>query len=89
MNIIRFLKDWTLPVAIALGATVYLLFYYVPQLDGLGNRLGPVIDVISTACGFSRGGESAVHACQKPRQRLALLGLCHARHHRDGTYLPR
>lgn len=46
MNIIRFLKDWTLPVAIALGATVYLLFYYVPQLDGLGNRLGPVIDVI-------------------------------------------
>ena len=46
MNIIRFLKDWTLPVAIVLGATVYLLFYYVPQLDGLGNRLGPVIDVI-------------------------------------------
>lgn len=42
MNIIRFLKDWTLPVAIALGATVYLLFYYVPQLDGLGNRLGPL-----------------------------------------------
>lgn len=46
MRLIRFLKDWTLPVAIAIGATVYLLFYYVPQLDEAGNRLGPIIDVI-------------------------------------------
>lgn len=45
-GVIRFLKDWTLPVAIAVGTTVYLTFYFVPQLDNLGNRLGPVMDVI-------------------------------------------
>ena len=43
---LRFLKDWTLPVAIAVGTTVYLTFYYVPQLDDLGNTLGPVMDTI-------------------------------------------
>lgn len=45
-GVIRFLKDWTLPVAIVVGTTVYLTFYYVPQLDHLGNRLGPVMDII-------------------------------------------
>ena len=43
---IRFLKDWTLPVAIVVGTVSYLTFYYVPQLDGLGDVLGPVFDVI-------------------------------------------
>ena len=43
---LRFLKDWTLPVAIAVGTTVYLTFYHVPQLDDLGNTLGPVMDTI-------------------------------------------
>ena len=46
MNIIQFLKDWTLPVSIATGTTCYLTFYYVPQLDELGNTLAPVFDVI-------------------------------------------
>ena len=46
MNIIQFLKDWTLPVSIATGTTCYLTFYYVPQLDNLGNTLAPVFDVI-------------------------------------------
>ena len=45
-SLIRFLKEWTLPVAIAVGTVSYLTFYYVPQLDGLGNRLGPVFDVL-------------------------------------------
>jgi len=45
-RLIRFLKEWTLPVAIAVGTVSYLTFYYVPQLDGLGNRLGPVFDVL-------------------------------------------
>jgi BASS family bile acid:Na+ symporter len=45
-SIIRFLKDWTLPVAIVIGTACYLSFYYVPQLDALGNALGPVFDVI-------------------------------------------
>lgn len=42
----RFLKDWTLPVAIAAGTVAYLTFYWVPQLDAVGNTLGPVIDTI-------------------------------------------
>lgn len=46
MGIIRFLKDWTLPVAIATGTLCYLTFYYVPQLDELGNTLSPIIDTV-------------------------------------------
>ncbi len=46
MKLIRFLKDWTLPVAIVLGVTLYLTFYWVPALDALGDALSPVIDVI-------------------------------------------
>ena len=43
---IRFLKDWTLPVAIAVGTICYLTFYYVSALDELGDILRPVFDVI-------------------------------------------
>ena len=46
MGIVRFLKDWTLPVAIAVGTICYLTFYFVPALDELGDTLGPVFDVI-------------------------------------------
>ena len=46
MRLIQFLKDWTLPVAIAVGTVSYMTFYYVPQLDELGDVLGPVFDVI-------------------------------------------
>jgi len=46
MGIVRFLKDWTLPVAIAVGTLCYLTFYYVPALDELGDTLRPVFDVI-------------------------------------------
>ena len=45
-KLLRFLKDWTLPVTIAVGTLCYLTFYYVPQLDELGNELSPVFDVI-------------------------------------------
>jgi len=45
-KVIRFLKDWTLPVAMTVGTAAYLLFYYVPQLDVAGNFLGPVLDVL-------------------------------------------
>jgi BASS family bile acid:Na+ symporter len=45
-NLIRFLKDWTLPVSITVGTVCYLTFYYVPQLDALGTQLAPVFDVI-------------------------------------------
>lgn len=46
MGIIRFLKDWTLPVAIATGTLCYLTFYYVPQLNELGDTLSPIIDTV-------------------------------------------
>lgn len=46
MDIKRFLKDWTLPVAIAVGTIVYLVFYWVPQLDAVGDVLGEVVDTI-------------------------------------------
>ena len=46
MNVVRFLKDWTLPVSIAVGIVVYLIFYWVPQLDAAGDSLGDVVDAI-------------------------------------------
>ena len=45
-RIVKFLKDWTLPVAIAIGTVCYLVFYYVPQLDEAGDKLGSVVDAI-------------------------------------------
>ena len=45
-GVVRFIKDWTLPVSIAVGSTCYLLFYYVPSLDEAGDALAPVFDVI-------------------------------------------
>ena len=42
----QFLKTWTLPVAIVVGTTLYLTFYWVPQLDDLGDRLSPVMDTL-------------------------------------------
>ena len=46
MSIKQFVKDWTLPVAIAVGTIVYLTFYFVPQLDAAGETLGAVVDTI-------------------------------------------
>jgi BASS family bile acid:Na+ symporter len=45
-SVLRFLKEWTLPVAIGVGTLVYLTFYWVPQLDELGDRLSPVMDML-------------------------------------------
>jgi BASS family bile acid:Na+ symporter len=45
-GVVRFLKNWTLPVAITVGTVLYLLFYHVPALDTLGNQLSPVFDVV-------------------------------------------
>ena len=46
MRLIQFLKDWTLPVAIVLGATLYLIFGFVPQLEDAAVFFTPVIDTI-------------------------------------------
>ena len=46
MNMIRFIKDWTLPVAMGLGAVLYLVFAFVPWLDGAALFFAPVMDAI-------------------------------------------
>ena len=46
MQIIRFIKDWTLPVAIGTGITVYLIFALVPALDGFALAAEPVFDTM-------------------------------------------
>lgn len=46
MNVIRFIKNWTLPISIASGITIYLIFYLVPALDGAAMVLAPVCNTI-------------------------------------------
>lgn len=42
----KFLKTFTLPVAIAIGTLVYLLFYYLPFLDKAGDAMFPIVNDI-------------------------------------------
>jgi len=44
--IITLLKNWTLPCAIVGGTVIYLIFYWVPALDAIGDALAPVFDTI-------------------------------------------
>lgn len=46
MQLIRLLKDWTLPVAIATGCLVYMIFALVPQLDTFATGAAPVFDAL-------------------------------------------
>ena len=46
MTLIRFIKEWTLPVAIAVGTSLYLLFAFVPQLADAASVLGPIVDAV-------------------------------------------
>ena len=41
---LRFLKNWTLPVAIIVGVGLYFIFALTPQLDAAGERLEPIIE---------------------------------------------
>lgn len=45
-RLISFCKEWTLPVAIAVGTVVYLVFYSVPALDEAGDALLPVVNTV-------------------------------------------
>ena len=44
-RIIQFIKEWTLPVAIATGSFLYLVFAFIPALDGAANFFAPILDV--------------------------------------------
>ena len=46
MKIIKFLKDWTLPVSMGTGALLYLVFAYVPELDEAALFFDPVMEAI-------------------------------------------
>ena len=44
--IIRFIKDWTLPVAMGLGALLYLIFAFTHQLEAAAVFFAPVFEAI-------------------------------------------
>ena len=46
MDVVRFLKDWTLPVSMSIGAATYLVFNYVPQLDSAALFFAPIMEAI-------------------------------------------
>ena len=46
MDLMKFVKDWTLPVAMGSGTLIYLLFAFVPQLDGAAVFFEPVFNAI-------------------------------------------
>ena len=45
-RLIRFLKDWTLPVAMGTGAVLYLIFAFTPQLDAAATQMAPFFAAI-------------------------------------------
>ncbi|ATA70982.1 transporter [Capnocytophaga sputigena] len=45
-NILQFIKNWTLPFSMGIGAVVYLVFYYVPALEGASQWFAPFFNSI-------------------------------------------
>lgn len=46
MSIIRFIKNWTLPISMAIGMTTYCVFAFIPPLDGAATFFAPIMDTI-------------------------------------------
>ncbi|MBR5062876.1 MAG: transporter [Prevotella sp.] len=46
MSIIRFIKDWTLPVSMATGTLLYLIFAYTSALHEAADFFAPIFDAI-------------------------------------------
>jgi len=46
MKILKLLRDWTLPVSMTTGAVVYLIFAFVPALDGAARFFSPICETI-------------------------------------------
>ena len=46
MRIVRFLKDWTLPVSMGTGCLLYLLFAFTPQLETAAYFFDPIFNTI-------------------------------------------
>ena len=45
-NILQFIKNWTLPFSMGIGAVVYLVFYYVPALEEASQWFAPLFNSI-------------------------------------------
>ena len=45
-NILQFIKNWTLPISMGIGAVAYLVFYYVPALEGASQWFAPFFNSI-------------------------------------------
>lgn len=52
MDIVRFIKDWTLPVAMGIGAVAYLVFGLTPGLEPAAEFFGPIFETILPAFMF-------------------------------------
>ena len=46
MDVVRFIKDWTLPVAMGIGAVAYLVFAFTPSLDSAADFFSPIFETI-------------------------------------------
>lgn len=44
MDVVRFIRNWTLPVAMTTGIVAYLLFHFVPVLQPIGRWYAPYND---------------------------------------------
>lgn len=51
-RVIRFVKDWTLPISIGLGSAIYLAFSHIRSLDGLTSGLEPFWEACLPFCTF-------------------------------------
>lgn len=51
-RVIRFVKDWTLPISIGLGSAIYLVFSHIRSLDGLTSGLEPFWEMCLPFCTF-------------------------------------
>lgn len=52
-RVVRFIKDWTLPIAIFLGALFYIVFASVPCLEAEAEWFGRFFETFLPACMFA------------------------------------
>lgn len=45
-GVVRLIKDWTLPLSMLIGTVVYLVFAWVPWLDGAAAFFAPLMDAL-------------------------------------------
>ena len=46
LKLLQFIKNWTLPISMGIGAVAYLVFYYVPALEGASQWFAPLFNSI-------------------------------------------